>query len=457
MSNDEYRNDETADRAPDERGPDGRAPGERAEPSRRADGAEVVDVPGPSEPVGFVEPVERTRTVVPVGPVGPVEPADAERPTPEEPSPADPVSPEPTLVVEPTEATGIEPTRVQPAESAVPPRAGPAPAEPTEPPRAEPAPAEPAAPPAAEPADAERIEPTEPTDALSPSVRRLVKQYDLDITNVRGNGPGGRIRLADVMALIGGREGDASGADAPSPTREPHAASVEPHRAREPEPHAPSFEPQREPEPDMRAPEPVESIETAAGTVTTTVFECDAGRILEDQRRQREQGRELVLSAYFVAAFARALRETRALDSEAGRGIPMLALESARGDGAHALSDADTLSVEQISLALKAPPVASRRSAVLVRHHGLGGSLLIQSTSLGPQYPAMLGIGRIRRQVVVRVIDGDEIFRIASQCLVSLTFRPQRTALPAANALLGRAIELLERWPVLGEHATRAR
>ena len=40
---------------------------------------------------------------------------------------------------------------------------------------------------------------------MSPAVRRLVKQYDLDVTTIRGTGPAGRVRVTDVMAVLGNR------------------------------------------------------------------------------------------------------------------------------------------------------------------------------------------------------------------------------------------------------------
>jgi pyruvate/2-oxoglutarate dehydrogenase complex dihydrolipoamide acyltransferase (E2) component len=36
-------------------------------------------------------------------------------------------------------------------------------------------------------------------------VRRLVRQYELDITGIHGTGPSGRIRVGDLMGLLGGR------------------------------------------------------------------------------------------------------------------------------------------------------------------------------------------------------------------------------------------------------------
>jgi len=42
---------------------------------------------------------------------------------------------------------------------------------------------------------------TDAGDGLSPAVRRLVRQYDLDITGIHGTGPDGRIRVGDVIGI----------------------------------------------------------------------------------------------------------------------------------------------------------------------------------------------------------------------------------------------------------------
>ncbi len=54
-----------------------------------------------------------------------------------------------------------------------------------------------------------------PSDTLSPAVRRLVRQFDLDITGIHGTGPAGRIRVGDVMGLLAGRT-DSGNRDAPA-------------------------------------------------------------------------------------------------------------------------------------------------------------------------------------------------------------------------------------------------
>ena len=46
-------------------------------------------------------------------------------------------------------------------------------------------------------------------------MRRLVRQFDLDITGIHGTGPAGRIRVGDVMGLLGGRT-DSGNRDVPA-------------------------------------------------------------------------------------------------------------------------------------------------------------------------------------------------------------------------------------------------
>jgi pyruvate dehydrogenase E2 component (dihydrolipoamide acetyltransferase) len=86
--------------------------------------------------------------------------------------------------------------------------AEPEPAEPEPPPEPEPAPAPPApapeptpvdapeAPPADEPAPARRMVPA------APHVRRLARELGIDVTEVEGSGPGGRITRDDVKAHV---------------------------------------------------------------------------------------------------------------------------------------------------------------------------------------------------------------------------------------------------------------
>jgi pyruvate dehydrogenase E2 component (dihydrolipoamide acetyltransferase) len=86
----------------------------------------------------------------------------------------------------------------------------------------------------AEPSPAER-----PPRLLSPVVRRLIREHDVDVANITGTGQGGRVTRRDVEAYISGN----GVSTAPEPVTTPApAASPEPAEAPpvEPEPAAPS-------------------------------------------------------------------------------------------------------------------------------------------------------------------------------------------------------------------------
>lgn len=120
-------------------------------------------------------------------------------------------------------------------------------------PEAKPAVESEAEPAASDPSDAEIeaffAEPNpESPQLLSPVVRRLVREHQIDLTGIKGTGQGGRVTRSDVEAVI------ASGAtSAPTPTQAPsqpepvEAASVQPEPAQpEPAPTAPAAPAQTE-------------------------------------------------------------------------------------------------------------------------------------------------------------------------------------------------------------------
>ena len=177
----------------------------------------------PAEPVAPEQPAE------PVAPEEPAEPVAAEEP-------AEPVAPE-----QPAEPVAAE----QPAE----PAAAAEPAAPVPP-------AEEATGPAAADGDGEAVD----GRLLSPVVRRLIREHDLDPDDIAGTGIGGRITRKDVL--------DAIDRDQSEATRAPAAPAEAPA---ERTPQAPAPEPRAEPD---RAPARVaESLPaTAAGPSEWTAF-----------------------------------------------------------------------------------------------------------------------------------------------------------------------------------------
>jgi 2-oxoglutarate dehydrogenase E2 component (dihydrolipoamide succinyltransferase) len=85
-----------------------------------------------------------------------------------------------------------------------------------EPPAAQPptAPAEPAvAAPAPPPEPADK----EPAGPLSPLVRKMARELNLDLTRIKGTGAGGRITKQDVEAFTAAQPGPAAPTPAPAP------------------------------------------------------------------------------------------------------------------------------------------------------------------------------------------------------------------------------------------------
>jgi pyruvate/2-oxoglutarate dehydrogenase complex dihydrolipoamide acyltransferase (E2) component len=292
----------------------------------------------------------------------------------------------------------------------------------------------------------------DPADSLSPSVRRLVRQFDLDITGIHGTGPSGRIRVGDVMGLLGGRK-DSGARDAPA---RPPAPDVDAESSADDagfEAAATQQQPAVEP---GRASKPAAAVEPAAPTAApaTTVFECDLSRVLAHRRRLRRDNIELTTTSYFLTALAAALE--RAPELTAAEPVRFgVSLTTSDGRVRSSVLDVpDTLPaslderVRAVDIALRANlHTPLEHSNLLVHHYGESGSLLATPTPVGAGHVGSVGIGRLRREVVVRVIDGVESPRIASCCHVSLSFLPDRVSFHDANRTLAAAVALLESWP----------
>jgi 2-oxoglutarate dehydrogenase E2 component (dihydrolipoamide succinyltransferase) len=286
-----------------------------------------------------------------------------------------------------------------------------------------------------EPPSALEIEPSA-ADTLSPAVRRLVRQYDLDVTGIHGTGPSGKLRVSDVIGLLGGR-GDV--AARPSDLRDPDERTG----------LVPAFRPATAP----RTPTPAPATPSAA-TPATTVFECDLSRVLSHRKQQRRNNVELLLASYYVVACAEALQavpEVAAAPTRLGvslhsaDGEPRTTLIAATDDERPAALDDRLRALDRELRTVGDADLAP--ASLLIHHYGLSGSLLATSTPIGAGHAASLGLGRVRREVVVKNVDGDESPRITAVCYVTLTFLPDRVALHRANRFLAQLVRVLEQWP----------
>jgi 2-oxoglutarate dehydrogenase E2 component (dihydrolipoamide succinyltransferase) len=301
----------------------------------------------------------------------------------------------------------------------------------------------------------------DPSEALSPAVRRLVRQFDLDVTGIHGTGPSGRIRVGDVIGLLEGRTDSGKRdapvrASAPGESDERAADPVEPVESEPVDTLAPSPEPPAAVEAVALVPQPPAAVERAAlaAIPTTTVFDCDLSRVLAHRRKMRRDNVELLTTSYFVTALAAALES--APEITAGE-LPRFGVSLTAADGrlrGSVLGIPDTLPeslderVRAVDIALRANLHTPLEHAnLLVHHYGESGSVLATPTPLGAGHTASIGIGRIRREIAIRVVDGAETPRIAPRCYLSLSFLADRVPLHDANRVLAAAVAILEAWP----------
>jgi hypothetical protein len=176
--------------------------------------------------------------------------------------------------------------------------------------------------------------------------------------------------------------------------------------------------------------------------------------VLAHRRRLRHDNVELLTTSYFLAGLAAGLEKVPELTA----GEPVrFGVSLTASDGrlrSSVLEVPDTLA-ESLDERVRAIDIAVRanlhtpleHSNLLVHHYGESGSLLATPTPIGAGHVASVGIGRLRREVVVRVVDGVESPRLATCCHLSLSFAADRVPLHDANRALAAAVAFIESWP----------
>jgi 2-oxoglutarate dehydrogenase E2 component (dihydrolipoamide succinyltransferase) len=319
-----------------------------------------------------------------------------------------------------------------------------------------------------------------PNAPTSPSVRKLAREKEVDLTDVRGSGDGGRIVRGDVMAAIGSAPAPERTATAPPPP--PPAAAPQAPAPQQPAPASPRgtaptgafrlppYVPKDGDEivPFTRrrriiADHMVYSKQTAPDVVTFA--ECDLHRtsVLRDQHKGqfKRDGLGLTYLAFAIAATARALREfpelnSRVLDdafvklAEVNVGI---AVDTDQGLVVPVIRNTDELTIRGIARAVA--DVADRaRSGNLTpndlagktftvsnpgRRGNLVGGAIISQPNVG-----ILRLGTIKKRVVVIEHEGEDLMAIHPVMHMALTYDHRVVDGVNANGFLYRIGEILE-------------
>jgi pyruvate dehydrogenase E2 component (dihydrolipoamide acetyltransferase) len=344
-------------------------------------------------------------------------------------------------------------TQAPPAPAPEPARAAPEPPRPTPAPAPEhpapdqsrhSAPEQPPAPAAQEP------QPSSSTDGagpyVTPLVRKLASENNIDLSTITGTGIGGRIRKQDVLAAV-------EAAKAPAPAPEPAPAPAAPATPRaatpaQPSPQALALRGKTEKLSRLRqtvARRMVESLQIAAQL--TQVVEVDVTRIAKLRNRakagfEQREGVKLTFLPFFAKAAVEALKQHPKLNASINNETQEvtyhgsehlgIAVDTERGLLTPAIHNAGDLSLA--GLAHKIADLAERTRAKQVTPDELAGGTFTL-TNLGSQgalfdtpiiqqpQVGILGVGLVvKRPVVVTNADGDDTIAIRSMVYLALTY-----------------------------------
>ena len=323
-------------------------------------------------------------------------------------------------------------------------------------------------------APAERREIESRDSPLSPAVRRLLAEHGLQPAQITGSGRDGRITAQDVLKHVESRGTvrAASAARAGQQTATPTSArDAAPARTATAAPAAASGVSRKVPHSAIRkriAEHMVSSVATAPHV--TTLFEADLTRVLRHRERHaaefERRGAKLTLTAYFVAASARAIaavpeaNATFHADHLEIHGDANIGVGTALGNEGlivPVLHRAQALDLFEISRRLgelvaqaragRLAPEAVRGGTFTISNHGVSGSILAAPIVINQPQVAILGVGKLERRVVVHEVDGEDLIRVRPMCYVTLTIDHRALDAFQANAFLAALVKTLEEWP----------
>jgi pyruvate dehydrogenase E2 component (dihydrolipoamide acetyltransferase) len=358
----------------------------------------------------------------------------------------------------------------KPAAEKAPAAEKPAPAPPPQPKKeeatTEPAPPKPAAKPKAEapppppPPEEEETEPepaAEPAGPLSPLVRKMAREHNLDLSRIKGSGAGGRISKQDVEAYLA-QQGEA----APPPAK-PAAAAPAP--AAPPMPVAAGPKTRIEPLSTMRskiAEHMLLSKRTSAHV--TTIHRVDMTKVAKLRERHKAEftathGFSLTYLPFIARAAAAALRQYPLLNAsldgnniihhnEIHIGIAVALENGLIVPVIRAADEKNVLGLQRaiVDLATRARSRQLKPDEVIggtfsITNFGSFGSLVGTPIINQPQV-AILGVGTVDKTPVVI----DDAIAIRSICHLSLSFDHRLIDGALADQFMTKVKQVLESW-----------
>ena len=266
-------------------------------------------------------------------------------------------------------------------------------------------------------APAQTAAPAEAAQKLSPAVRRLLDEHDLDATSVGGSGKDGRLTKSDVMAYLKSHSDENVTPGDPAPAL--------------PAAGAPRTE-QRVPMTRLRARIAARMVEAQhAAAMLTTFNEVDLTKVMSLRKRykesfEKEHGVRLGFMSFFAKAAVEALKKYPAVNASVeDKDIIYhdyfdigIAVSSDRGLMVPVLRNVDHLSFAQIESDIAALGEKARDGTMsmedltggtfTITNGGVFGSML-STPILNPPQSAILGMHAIQQRPMV--VDGEIVVR----------------------------------------------
>jgi len=276
---------------------------------------------------------------------------------------------------------------------------------------------------------------------ISPSVRRLVNQHNINISKINGTGKNNRVTSRDIAQYL----------------KKPHVQNEASSQ------HLPISNMRRSIANHM-----VQSLLHTAPHVTS-VFNLDLSAIIKHRKQHKEQFKEkgagLTFTSYFIAASVRAIKQQPLINSQihdksievfnhmnigigtaledAGLIVPVL--KNCEQRDLFSIANELTLLTNK-ARSNKLKPNDVQNGTFTISNHGVSGSLIATPIIINQPQSAILGVGKMEKRVVVKEIDGEDVITIKPMCYVTLTIDHRVLDAQQCNQFLSVFVEVLENW-----------
>ena len=280
------------------------------------------------------------------------------------------------------------------------------------------------------------------TGYVTPIVRKLAREADIDLTTITGTGVGGRIRREDIENAVAAREAaTAPATPAPVASSAP-TASTPVSQKREPSPLRGTTEKMSRLRQTI-ARRMMESLQNSAQL--TTVVEVDVTKVVALRARSKDafiakHNTKLTFLPFFVKAATEALQFHPKINATIDDNKVTyfdhehigIAVDTPRGLLVPVIKDAGTKDIPGIAASIndlaartrdaKVGPEELTGSTFTITNTGSGGALFDTPVLNSPE-TAIMGVGTIvKRPMVVKAADGSESVAIRSMVYLSLSY-----------------------------------